>query len=317
MASAAGPLVCHGHSRPIVDVQYSTVTEDGYFLISASKDGKPMLRNGETGDWIGTFEGHKGAVWSAQLNEAATHAVTGSADFSACVWDAFTGDLLHTFQHKHIVRATHFAKSSASVLTAGYEKVVKLFDLYRPDAPPALLEGAPGPIRCARYFADDSLVLSAVSDDSGLRVWDVRTQSVATTVDTGSPILAIELSPCGRYISCAGGQGVRFFDASTFAPIKEAKFDFEVECCAMSPDAKHFAVGGTDMWVHLHDFATLEEVDTGKGHHGPVHSVQFAPGGGHYASGSEDGTIRIWTTGNAAGVPEEAVKQMGGLQVEG
>jgi hypothetical protein len=31
------PLVCHGDSRPVVDLFYSSVTPDGYFLISASK----------------------------------------------------------------------------------------------------------------------------------------------------------------------------------------------------------------------------------------------------------------------------------------
>ncbi|CAL0316822.1 unnamed protein product [Lupinus luteus] len=72
----AVPLVCHGHSRPVVDLFYSPVTPDGFFLISASKDSSPMLRNGESRDWIGTFQ----------------------------VWDALTGDELHSFEHEHIVR---------------------------------------------------------------------------------------------------------------------------------------------------------------------------------------------------------------------
>lgn len=77
------PLVAPGHTRPVTHLNFSALQDDGtYLLISSCKDGNPMLREW-TGDWVGTFVGHKGAVWSTKLSPDASRAASGSADFTA------------------------------------------------------------------------------------------------------------------------------------------------------------------------------------------------------------------------------------------
>lgn len=106
----------------------------------------------------------QGAVWSAKLNQAATLAVTGSADFTAKLWDAMTGDLLQTWEHRHIVKTVDFSRvrprphparytaaraspgcasrqctqDAARVATGGKEKKVRVFSVEDRRAEPEL-----------------------------------------------------------------------------------------------------------------------------------------------------------------------------------
>lgn len=97
-------------------------------------DGKPMLRQGETGDWIGTFQGHKGAVWGVDLDSKALRAATGSADFEAKIWNAISGTEISSLSHKHIVKCVSFSQDDSKLVTGSYEKLARIFDLERLDA---------------------------------------------------------------------------------------------------------------------------------------------------------------------------------------
>ncbi|TKY54910.1 Serine-threonine kinase receptor-associated protein [Spatholobus suberectus] len=311
----AVPLVCHGHSRPVVDLFYSPVTPDGFFLISASKDSSPMLRNGETGDWIGTFEGHKGAVWSCCLDTNALRAATASADFSTKVWDALTGDELHSFEHKHIVRACAFSEDTHLLLTGGVEKILRIYDMNRPDAPPREVDKSPGSVRTVAWLHSDQTILSSCTDMGGVRLWDVRSGKIVQTLETKSSVTSAEVSQDGRYITTADGSTVKFWDANYYGLVKSYDMPCTVESVSLEPKyGNKFVAGGEDMWVHVFDFHTGNEIACNKGHHGPVHCVRFSPGGESYASGSEDGTIRIWQTGPLTLDDTEALSANGSIE---
>ncbi|KAH3726682.1 serine-threonine kinase receptor-associated protein-like [Dreissena polymorpha] len=289
------PLTCSGHTRPVVFLSFSDVTPFGYFLISACKDGKPMLRQGDTGDWIGTFEGHKGAVWGAALNRDATKAATGAADFTAKVWCAVSGEELKTFQHKHIVKCVDFSHDGDYLLTGSQEKILRIFDLEKTDAEPRMFSGHTAFIKNALFTHDGRQIVSA-ADDKTVRIWDVNSCSEVRKLEFPSVPTSLDLSQDGKIIIVTHGNTTAFWDAEKFEKIKEYESPSPINTACLHPDKSIFITGGENFIMYKFNYETGEELEAFKGHFGPIHCVRFSPDGEVYASGSEDGTLRLWQT---------------------
>ncbi|KAI9296167.1 WD40 repeat-like protein [Neoconidiobolus thromboides FSU 785] len=289
------PLTCSGHTRPVVQLQFSPIINEKYYLISACKDGKPILRDGKTGDWLGTFLGHKGAVWCANLSKDAKLAVTGSADFTAKLWNAVTGEELSTYSHQHIVRSCCFDSLGEKIVTGGQEKQIRLFDIKNGDKQGLLFPKVETNIKYLQWDNQKNLLFSS-GEESFIRVWDPRTMTEVKRLDTKSNISSMGISMDESILQCSAGKQAIFWDINNLELIKEMDFKFDVSSVSISPNKKDkLIVGGiSDLWVHTFDFNTGEELEVYKGHHGPVHSVSYSPDGEIYASGSEDGTIRLW-----------------------
>ncbi|KAN0089009.1 WD40 repeat-like protein [Hyaloscypha variabilis] len=329
------PLTCHGHSRPVTHINFSSIGPEGeYYMISACKDNNPMLRDGVTGDWIGTFFGHKGAVYQARLSPDTQYAATASADFTAKVWDTHSGEDIYTLQHNHIVRAVAFPPHSGNLLaTGGMEKKLRIFDLHRVDttSPPTngngLMNGSAngganktitadmgfevgagvhgGTIKAIVWTQDPNILVTA-ADDKVIRWWDLQTQSVVQEKvvqgDIGScefTNIKGELGDIGGglpVLTIAAGKTVYFYggpDARIL--IKSVNLPYEVASVALNPVQRKFVTGGIkDTWAKVYDYDTDQEIDVHKGHHGPIWSISFSPDGKLYATGSEDGTIKMW-----------------------
>ncbi len=324
------PIVCPGHSRPIAEVAYSSVTPDGTFLISACHDKKPMLRVaddltnfGGAGDWIGTFDGHKGAVWSAKLCCHALLAATGGGDFTAKVWNAVTGELKQEFDHKHIVKTVDFAPSRSRLATGGREGILRIYDLANPDSAPIQLKHEGAHINKVQWCGNDTLFSG---DSKGcVRMWDVRSSSCTKKIaDLGAPVMDLELCDGLGIVTVASGEHVSFYSSNDLTMLKKhampVHFRNEGGCSLHPTKGDRFIVGGgrhggssqgamgvmkgaevvgdldSDLIVYVYDYETGAQLEANKGHHGPVRCLRYHPDGKSYATGSEDGTIRIWQT---------------------
>ena len=168
----------------------------------------------------------------------------------------------------------------------------------------------------------DYNILTTAAEDKTIRWWDLRSRGAIASFVTEKAISSCELntlptnSPANTspthggdpgLLSVAAGNTCYFFYGGRPGMLaKSITFDHDVASVAVNVPEGRFVTGGMkDTWVRVWDWdntrtgeieteSSKNLIETQKGHHGPIWSISYSPDGRLYATGSEDGTIKLW-----------------------
>jgi len=303
-----------GHERSITQIIYN---REGDLLFSASKAPIPTVWNSDTGERIGTYRSHTGAVYSLDVSRNSTLLLTGSADTTVKLWDVNTGNEIFTWRHKAPVRWVNFAYGDRKflVVTDGVMGKAPTIFIYlcgdqMKETPVKEIVGPSlgSKISQAQWGPLNKTIFST-SEDGTVTVWDPETgKSFNQIKDSLKAITRMAFSrDQTHFITASLDHAVRLYDTKTLKLLKTYDTGRPVNAISLSPILPHILVGGgqaaesvtttrmdsSQFKVRFFHKIFEEELASLPGHFGPVNTLAFCPDGRSFASGGEDGFIRI------------------------
>src|SRR5262249_6387049 len=119
----------------------------------------------------------------------------------------------------------------------------------------------------------------ATSQGTTAKIWDAHRRRVERTMFAPQVLLRIDWSPDGRYLAGAarGRNYVFVWEAVSDKRMQIETTTWQPTCVAFSPNNLHFAWGGMDGIVAIHDTTKFERVRTLAGMPGFQASIAFSP----------------------------------------
>jgi translation initiation factor 3 subunit I len=158
-------------------------------------------------------------------------------------------------------------------------------------------------------FHDANKTLLSAGEDGCVRRWCVATGELLQEAKIhDGPISDLHLSPDGTHFATASlDTKAKLVDALNFEVLKTYPTGTNANAVALSPIFHHVLVGGgqeasqvTTTSARAGKFESrffhrvfCDEVGTVRGHFGPINAVAFSPDGRAFATGGEDGYVRL------------------------
>ncbi len=246
----------------------------------------------QAGALVYTLQGHRSRVTSVALSANGRTVASGSDDRTVRVWDAKTGQALHTLQHVGAVTSVALA-ADGHVLVAGcLDHTVRLWDT-RTGRALQTLQGHGGNVNCVALSADGQTLVSG-SDDQTVRVWDAKTGlSLHVLHGHAGSVSSVALSADGHTLASGSrDHTVRLWDAQMGRALNTLQaHEGGVTCIALSAEGQTVASGSDDKTIRVWDTQTGRALLTLQGPAGTMTSLALSANGRILVSGSDDCTV--------------------------
>lgn len=308
------PLLLKGHERSITCLKYS---REGDLIYTTSKHPSFACWRTENGERLGTFDGHTGAVWSVDVDRHTELVLSGAADNTARLWNAEMGRELSSWYHKAPVRSVDFALGDRQFISTtdqvlGFLPTVCIWDVNQSSrgAPPILeITGKHEAKILQAVWGPLNRTIITANEDGRVAIYDVRTGGQLKVIDDHvKAVMQINFSKNGGMFITASRDGYsRLYDSSTYQNLKTYYTGRPINSASISPIKEEVILGGgqpaenvTTSRVDKNQFNTRffhlifeEEIGSISGHFGPINVLSFSPDGQAFASGGEDGYVRV------------------------